>query len=64
MNGRSISHGSTKDPSEIHGDNLNNIRLEARKHLRNIKRKYRGGGGELANNSNNKNIRDLYIGIH
>jgi hypothetical protein len=28
------------DPSEINGDNLNNIRLETYKHIRNKKREY------------------------
>jgi hypothetical protein len=29
-----------QDPSEINGDNLNNVRLEASRHFRNKKREY------------------------
>jgi hypothetical protein len=29
-----------QDPSEINGDNLNNVRREASRHLRNKKREY------------------------
>jgi hypothetical protein len=39
-----------QDPSEINGDNLNNVRREASRHSRNKKREY----------LKNKNIRDLY----
>jgi hypothetical protein len=54
-----------QDPSEINGDNLNNARREASRY-------FRGGGREylkdkiydLATNSKNKNIRDLYRGIN
>jgi hypothetical protein len=48
------------DPSEIKGDNLNNIRREASRHFRNKKRKYlKEKINEVASNSKNKNIRDL-----
>jgi hypothetical protein len=47
-----------QDPGEINGDNLNNVRCEARRHFRNKKREYLNDE-ELALNSNNKNIRDL-----
>jgi hypothetical protein len=40
-----------KDPNKINGDNLNNVRHVASKI------------NELATNSTNKNIRDLYRGI-
>jgi hypothetical protein len=77
LNGRSISHGSAKDaqrkqakvqwlqdPSEINGDNLNNGRREANRHFWNKKREYlKDKINELAANSKNKNIRDLYRGI-
>jgi hypothetical protein len=54
-----------QDPNEISGDNLNNVRLEASRHFRNKKRKYlKGKINELAMNSKNKNIRDLYRGIN
>jgi hypothetical protein len=54
-----------RDQSEINGDNLNNARHEANRYFRNKKRehlKYRIN--ELATNSKNKNIRDLYRGIN
>jgi hypothetical protein len=51
-----------QDQSEINGDNLNNIRLEASRHFRNKKREYlKDIINELTTNSKNKNIRDLYI---
>jgi hypothetical protein len=54
-----------QDPSEIDGDNLNNVSCEASRHLRNEKRDYlKDRTNELATNSKNKNIRDLYRGIH
>jgi hypothetical protein len=50
-----------QDPSEINGINLNNVRCEARRYFRNKKREYvRDKINELATNSKNKNIRDLY----
>jgi hypothetical protein len=53
------------DPSEISGDNLNNIRREASRHFRNKKREYlKEKINEVASNSENKNIRDLYRGIN
>jgi hypothetical protein len=54
-----------QDPSEINGDNLNNVRYEASRHFRNKKREYLEDKiNELAMNSKNKNIRDLYRGIN
>jgi hypothetical protein len=57
-----------QDPSEINGDNLNNIRRETSRHFRNKKREYiEDKTDELATNktnSKNKNIRDLYRGIN
>jgi hypothetical protein len=75
-----MSHGSTEcsklldirkqaklewlqDPSEINGDNLNNARREASRYFRDKKREYLKDN-ELATNSKNKNIRDLYRGIN
>jgi hypothetical protein len=56
---------AVQDPSEINGDNLNNIRCETRRHFRNKKREYlKDKIDELATNSKNKNIRDLYKGIN
>jgi hypothetical protein len=50
-----------QDPSEVNGDNLNDIRRET---SRNKKREYlKDKIDELATNSTNKNIRDLYRGI-
>jgi hypothetical protein len=46
-------------------DNLNNVRHEASRHSRNKKRQYmKDRINELATNSTNKNIRDLYRGIN
>jgi hypothetical protein len=54
-----------QDPSEINGDNLNNVRREASRHFRKKKRKYlKDKINGLATNSKNKNIRDLYSGIN
>jgi flagellar basal body rod protein FlgC len=54
-----------QDPSEINLDNLNNIRRETRRHFRNKKREYlKDKIDELATNSKNKNIRDLYRGTN
>jgi hypothetical protein len=50
-----------QDSSEINGDNLNNVRCEASRYFRNKKREYvRDKINELATNSKNKSIRDLY----
>jgi hypothetical protein len=50
-----------QDPSEINGDNLNNLRREASRHFTNKKREYlKDKLNELETNSKNKNIRDLY----
>jgi hypothetical protein len=49
-----------QDPSEINGDNLNNVRREASRHFRNKEREYLEDKiNELATNSKNKKIRDL-----
>jgi hypothetical protein len=51
--------------SEINGVTLNNIRHEASRHFRNEKREYlKDKINELAMNSTNKNIRNLYRGIN
>jgi hypothetical protein len=47
-----------QDPSEINGDNLNNVRCETSRHFRNKKWEYLKDS-ELTMNSKNKNIRDL-----
>jgi hypothetical protein len=54
-----------QDPSEINGNNLNNVRCEASRHFRNKNRQYmKDRTNELAANSKKKNIRDLYRGIN
>jgi hypothetical protein len=54
-----------QDPSEINGDNVNNIKLEATKYLRNKKREHlKDKINELETNNKNKNIRDMYRGIN
>jgi hypothetical protein len=50
---------------KISGDNLNNVKREASKHFRNKRREYlKDRINELATNSKNKNIRNLYRGIN
>jgi hypothetical protein len=47
-------------PSEIIGDNLNNVRCETSRYFRNKKREYlKDKINELAMNSKNRNIRNL-----
>jgi hypothetical protein len=54
-----------QDPSEINGDNLNNVRHEASRYFRNKMREcLKDKIVELATNSKNKNIRDQYRGIN
>jgi hypothetical protein len=54
-----------QDSSEINGDNLDNVRCEASRYFRNKKREHlKDKIKELATNSKNKNIRDLYRGIN
>jgi hypothetical protein len=49
----------------INGDNLNNIRHETSRHFRKKQRQYlKDKIDELATNSKNRNIRDLYRGIN
>jgi hypothetical protein len=48
-------------PSGINGDNLNNIKREASRYFGNKKREYlKEKITEVASNSKNKNIKDLY----
>jgi hypothetical protein len=54
-----------QDPSEVNGDNLRIVRRESSRYFRNKKREYlKDKTNELATNSKNKNIRDLYRGIN
>jgi hypothetical protein len=54
-----------QDPSEINGDNMSNLRREKSRHFRNKKTEYmKDKIIDLAKNSKNKNIRDLYRGIN
>jgi hypothetical protein len=49
----------------MNGDNLNNVRSEASRYFRNKEGKYlKNKINELATNSKNKNITDLYRGIY
>jgi len=48
------------DPSQSNVDNLNNVRCDARRHFRNIKKAYlKAKIEELETNSKIKTIRDL-----
>jgi DNA repair ATPase RecN len=52
-----------QDPSDASEDNLSDVRWEASRHFRNMKREYlKGKINELESDSKNKNIRDLYMG--
>jgi hypothetical protein len=54
-----------KNPSEMNGDNLNNIRRETNNHFRKNKREYLNVEiNEIATDSYNKNMRDPYRGIN
>jgi hypothetical protein len=54
-----------QDPSEINGDNLNNVRREASRYFKNKKMEYlKDKINGLTTNSKNSTIRDLYIGIN
>ena len=54
-----------QDPSQSNVDNVNNVRREDSRHLRNKKKAYmRAKIEELENNSKIKNIWDLYRGIN
>ncbi|PNF18022.1 hypothetical protein B7P43_G12640 [Cryptotermes secundus] len=54
-----------QDPSKINGDNLNNIRRETSRRVRNKRREYlKDKTDDLAKNNKNKNFRDLYRGIN
>jgi hypothetical protein len=59
-----IKLNSLLEPSEINRNNLNNVRREASRHFKGKNKKYvKDKINELARNSKNKNIRDLYTGI-
>jgi hypothetical protein len=54
-----------QEPSDINGDNLNNIRCETNRHFRNKMRQYlKDKTDELATNGKNMNIRDMYRGMY
>jgi hypothetical protein len=54
-----------RDPSQINGNRLNNVRREDRRDIRNKNREHlKDNISELATNSKNKNIRELYRGIN
>jgi hypothetical protein len=53
------------NPSEINGDNLNNVRHEVSRYFRTKKREYlKDKINEVAKNNEKKNIRDMYRGIN
>jgi hypothetical protein len=54
-----------QDPNEVNGDNLKNVRRETSRHFCNKNKEYlKGKIIELAMNSKNKNIRDMYREIN
>jgi hypothetical protein len=55
-----------QDPSEVNGDNMNNTRREISRYFKKKKRKknLKDKIKELATNSKNMNIRELYRGIN
>jgi hypothetical protein len=54
-----------QNPSQINGDNLQNLRHESSRTFRNKKREYlKEKINELETNNKNKNMQDLYRGIH
>jgi hypothetical protein len=54
-----------QNPSQISGDNLQNIRCEISRTFRNKKKEYlKGTINDLETNNKKKNIRDLYRGIN
>jgi hypothetical protein len=56
---------SLQNPSEINRDNLNNVRREASRYFRSIKREYlKDKISELATKSKKKNIIDMNSGIN
>jgi hypothetical protein len=65
IKGKKVKLQWLQNTSEVNGDNLNNVRSETSRHFRNKKRKYvKDKINELATNSKNKNIRNLYRGIN
>jgi hypothetical protein len=54
-----------QNPSQISGDNLQNLRRETSRTFRNKRREYlKGKSNELETNNKIKNIRYLYRGIN
>jgi hypothetical protein len=54
-----------QDPSEINGDNLNNVSREASRYFRNKKREYlKDKINELGTNRKNRKIRNLHKGVN
>jgi hypothetical protein len=52
-----------QNPSQTHGDNLNNVRCKTGRTFKEQKEEIGERINELKTNSMNKNIRDLYRGI-
>jgi hypothetical protein len=54
-----------QNPSQINGNNQQNLRYKTSRTFRNKKREYQKSKiNELETNNKNKNIRDLYRGIN
>jgi hypothetical protein len=54
-----------QNPSQVNGDNHQNLRCETSRTFRNKKREYlKGKINELETNNKNKNMRDLYRGMN
>jgi hypothetical protein len=54
-----------QNPSQINGDNLQNLRRETSRTFKNKKKEYlKGKINELETNNKNKHIRDLYRDIN
>jgi hypothetical protein len=54
-----------QNPSQINGNNLQNLRYESSGTFRNKKREYlKGKINELETNNKNRNIKDLFRGIN
>jgi hypothetical protein len=54
-----------QNPSQMNGDNLQNLRCNTSRTIRNKEREYlKGKINELETNNKNKNMRYLYIGIN
>jgi hypothetical protein len=54
-----------QNPSQINGDNVDNVRYENRRNFKNSKKEYlKEKSSRFETNSKNENVRDLYRGIN